>query len=286
MLQPQRSSRSRYILLLLLVSAITLLTLDFRGFGPLESVQNAVRNVLDPVAGGVDSAFNPLRNAWHGVTDYGDLKERNEALQRRVAELEADPLRQQNAQQELDILKAQLAIETASNVTGKIARVVSGPVSNFENNIRIDKGSDDGIAKDQIVVTESGLVGRVTEVTASRAVVELADSRDFGVGVRLAGSASTTFTLRGQGRGQPLVIQGEIPPGTELHNGDALVTSGLDRSLFPPNIFVGKIIGLDTSVPDANASSAPKALTGVEVELFVKPRDLSFVTVLLRQESP
>jgi rod shape-determining protein MreC len=288
-LQPTRSNRSRFVFLLLAATALSLLTLDFRGFGPLETAQDGVRGVLEPVAGAFDSAFDPARNAWHGVVDYGDVKRENDALRRRVAELEADPTRQQNAQQELDTLKAQLAIETASNVQKQVARVVSGPVSNFENNIRIDKGSDDGIATNQIVVTEAGLVGRVSEVTPNRSVIELADSRDFGVGVRLAGSVPTTFTLRGQGRGQPLEIQGEIPPGLALHDGDPLVTSGLDRSLFPPNILVGRVVGVDAAMAaaaastagDAGATIAPKPLTGIEVELFVKPRELSFVTVLL-----
>jgi rod shape-determining protein MreC len=171
-----------------------------------------------------------------------------------------------------------------------VARVVSGPVSNFENNIRIDKGSDDGIAVNQVVVTEAGLVGRVSEVTPNRSVIELADSRDFGVGVRLAGSVPTTFTLRGQGRGQPLEVQGELPAGLDVHDGDPLVTSGLDRSLFPPNILVGRITGVDAAKAAAapvgagpTATIAPKPLSGVEVELFVKPRELSFVTVLLWQ---
>jgi hypothetical protein len=99
----------------------------------------------------------------------------------------------------------------------------------------------------------------------------------------------TTFTLRGQGRGQPLQIQGEIPLGLDIHDGDPLVTSGLDRSLFPPNILVGRVTGVDAAMAAAAAAQAgsptatiaPKPLTGIEVELFVNPRELSFVTVLL-----
>lgn len=278
MLQPTRSSRSRFILLLLVVTALSMVTLDFRGFGPLETVQNGVRGLLEPIAGAADSAMSPVRNAWRGVTDFEELQRQNDELRLQIERLESDPLREQNAQKQLDELKAQLGIATAANTESRIARVISGPVANFENNVRIDKGSSSGVGVDMVVITEAGLVGRVVEVTGSQAVVELADSRDFGVGVRPAAAASATnFVLRGQGSGRPLIVQGELPPDT-VKVGDAVVTSGLDRSVFPPDIVVGRV----SRVPaPAGSPVDPGRQVGVEVELVVDPGSLSFVTVLL-----
>lgn len=286
MLQPARHSKSRFVVLLLAATAISLLTLDFQGFGPLEAVQGGVRSVLEPVAGTADRAFDPIRNAWHGVFDYGDLEEENAQLRRQVAELRQDPTQEQSARQQLETLMRQQGIVAAPTAERRIARVVSGPVSNFENNIRIDRGTDDGIDVNMVVVTEDGLVGRVAEVTPSRSVVELVDSRDFGVGVRLASTtAPVTFTLRGQGRGQPLRIQGQVPVGT-LRNGDAVLTSGLDRSLFPSDISVGRIV----NIPEGDAATARGAagamLENVEVHPFVNPGGLTFVTVLLWRPRP
>ncbi len=283
MLHPTRGHRARFVLLLLVLTAISLMTLDLRGFGPLQSVQDALRGGLEPVAGGADSAFGPFRRAWRGVRDYNDLVEENDRLRQRVDELESDPLRERNAQVQLDDLKAQLAITTATNVERRVARVISGPVANFENNIRIDKGSSSGLAQDMVVITQAGLVGRVVTVTAGQSVVELADSRDFGVGVRPAGAAvPTNFVLRGQGAGKPLRVQGALPVGT-LTLGDPLVTSGLDRSAFPPDIVVGTV----SRLPEPTSSAGGVvSISDVEVALAVEPAALSFVTVLLWRPTP
>lgn len=281
MLPSVRGGRSRFVLFLAVVTSLSLLTLDFRGFGPLEKAQDALRTGLEPVAGAIHGAFGPVRNAWHGIVDYPDLRDENDRLRAEVAELRSDPLRAENAQRQLDILMAQLDIDTAANIERRVARVVSGPVSNFENNIRIDKGRSSGIEDDMVVITEAGLVGRVVEATATRSVVEIADSRDFGIGVRLAGAqVPATFTLRGQGRGEPLKVQGEIDPAL-LHEGDTLVTSGLDQSIFPPDIVVGRVAAIR---PDPAGPDRP--LRDVEVELAVDPGQLAFVTVLLWQPDP
>ena len=60
-LDPRR--RRRTTLILLLLTSITLLSLDYQGFRPLDSVQGAIRGVVDPVTGGVDSFTSPLTNA-------------------------------------------------------------------------------------------------------------------------------------------------------------------------------------------------------------------------------
>lgn len=276
-----RGGRSRFVLFLAVVTSLSLLTLDFRGFGPLQQAQDTVQTGLEPVAGAVRGALAPLRSVWRGVVGYSELQKENDRLKAEVAQLSSDPLRAENAQRQLDILMAQLDIDTAANVERRIARVVSGPVSNFENNIRIDKGQSSGVEADMVVVTEAGLVGRVVDATATRAVVEIADSLDFGVGVRLAGAAApATFTLRGRGRGEPLEVQGEVDPAV-LHEGDTLVTSGLDRSIFPPDIVVGRVGPIT-----ANPAGADRAVQEVEVELAADPTQLSFVTVLLWQAEP
>ena len=48
-LSTRRSGRTRFTILLLVLTAITLLTLDGRGFGPIDSARSAVLSVLSPV---------------------------------------------------------------------------------------------------------------------------------------------------------------------------------------------------------------------------------------------
>ena len=72
---------TRFTLVLLILTSITLLTLDFRGFGPIDSVRSAVldgvraRSATSPA-----TRFRPVGNVWNGAFDYDDLKRENEAL--------------------------------------------------------------------------------------------------------------------------------------------------------------------------------------------------------------
>jgi rod shape-determining protein MreC len=204
--------------------------------------------------------------------------------------LQAGQVDQVNARDQLDTILAQQNIQNTGSVPRKLARVVSGPASNFENTIRIDQGSDAGIAVGMTVVTDAGLVGRVREVTTARSVVELADSRGFAVGVRLVGgNAQATFLARGQGPGSPLAIEGNVDANLGAQDGTAVVTSGLDRSLYPPDILVGRITGTGRGEGTANAppvtvpGGALAPLQNVEVDLFVDLTSLSYVSVLLWQ---
>ena len=59
----QRIGRSRHRLILLVLTAITLLTLDLNQFGPLGTAQRFVRDLLHPVTELADWAFTPVSNA-------------------------------------------------------------------------------------------------------------------------------------------------------------------------------------------------------------------------------
>ena len=68
------------------------------------------------------------------------------------------------------------------------ASVVDGSIGNFERTFQIDRGTDDGIAKDMAVVVGAhggALVGKVTSASKSRATVQRIDDAQFGVGVQL-----------------------------------------------------------------------------------------------------
>ena len=68
-----RPNRRRTILILLVLTSITLITLDTRGgdSGVGGRVRNAVRDVFAPVQDGVDSLTQPIEDWWDGVTRAG-----------------------------------------------------------------------------------------------------------------------------------------------------------------------------------------------------------------------
>jgi rod shape-determining protein MreC len=164
------------------------------------------------------------------------------------------------------------AIETTA------ARVLSGSPSNFSHTLDISKGSDDGIKIGMPVVNGAGLVGRVVLVTGDRSTVQLITDPDFAVGVKLPNLV--TGTARGQGRGEDLIVDPNLEPGSDdlPEPGTPLTTSGLELALFPDSIPVGKVRSIEESGG------------GLSVDLIVRPmadtERLSFVTILLWEPPP
>lgn len=267
---PRFRGRSRFTLILLLLTAVSVLTLDIRGFGPLESARSAVQSFFSPVGDLAGKALHPIGDAWNGARGYGDLADENDRLRQRVAELESQQAAAPATQQELDQLKAQLQIPFVGQIPTARARVTGGAIGNFEETVEIDKGSSSGIKKNMAVVSGAGLVGNIDTVKDGSATVRLATNRDFKVGVRSPGKTGIGIAT-GTGEAKRLTANFEITD--TVAPGDLLITSGTSTSRFPPDIPVGKVTDIHD---DANGNGKE-----AYIDLLANLSDLHFVTVLL-----
>lgn len=271
-----RPAGSRTRLTVLVLTSVTLMTLGLRDVPVIRELREIAGTIVNPVESAAETVTRPVRNAWHGVTDYDDVKSENDELRARLAEIEAADVAESDAEKQLADLSDVLDLPWVGDIPSVTARVVSGPRSNFSHAIQIDKGTDDGLDVGMPVITGAGLVGRVSRTSASSAVVELVTDPDFRVGVRLARTGELG-TARGQGRDEPLIVDSGIRPGTEVEPDAGVATSGVDRSAYPPGIPVG-------TVADTREASG-----GLALELVVDPLAdvdrLSYVDVL-RWQAP
>lgn len=268
----RRPARSRFTLLLLVLTSITLLTLDYRGAGAggIAVVKDGVRDAFAPVQRVSDRIFEPVGDFVGGILHYGDLEAENDRLRREIADVRGGLYRAEDADRERRALLDQLDLPTPEDIPRVDARVVATSPSNFAFTVEIDKGTSSGIAVGMPVVTGAGLVGRVTEASRSRAVVQLVTDKKFSVGVRLATSGDVGVAT-GTGSITKLTVD-LIDPTTAVEKGEILVTSGLQQSQFPPNIPVGQV---------TKASLRPNALQqDVTVEPVADLAKLTFLTVL------
>lgn len=278
---PRRSGRSRLTILLLVLTSITVLTLDFRGVGFLGDARRAVGSALSPLQGAADFVATPFQNTWNGITTYDELADENDALRTQVEQLEGEVARNADVAAQYDELVGQVDIPWIGALSTATARVVQQPPSSFSHVIGIDKGSGAGIRVGMPVVVGNGdslggLVGRVVEVGAGSASVQLVTDPEFRVGVRMV-TSQRFGTAAGQGAGRDLLIDTGIEPGeadAEIPSLEIITTSGIDdRSSFPASIPVGKV----TRTRPANG--------GLTLEVFAEPladlQRLSFVSVVL-----
>ncbi|HEX2043599.1 MAG TPA: rod shape-determining protein MreC [Acidimicrobiales bacterium] len=274
----RRSRRQRFVLLLLVLTSITVITLDFRGEddGFLESVRRGARDVFAPVQSAADRVFAPVGDFFGGLTRYGDVKAENDRLRTELEQARGELLRQAGADRERQQLLELQQLTFAPSIPAVAARVVSDAPSNFQVTVSIDKGSDSGIERGMPVVTGAGLVGRVADVSRTRSTVLLITDRASNVGVRLQTSGDVGVAT-GEGARQPMRVD-LVQLETRVAAGEPVVTSGLQQSVFPAEIPVGRV---------RSARVAPGALKQeVTVDPVVDLGRLEFVKVLRWRAQP
>lgn len=237
----RRTSRPRYTLLLLILTSITVVTLDYRSDagGAIAKVKSGARDAFAPLQSGASAVFDPVANVLNGILHYGDLEKENARLrdelesQRNTVAKAQDAERERQALLDLNDIKFLPDIETIS------ARVIGTSASSLELTADLDKGTSSGIARGMPVVAADGLVGRVIDVSQRRSVVLLVSDPNSDVGVRFV-STNDTGVARGDGAGRALQV--DLLEGSSIAKvGEVVVTSGLQQSVYPPGIPVGTV---------------------------------------------
>jgi len=236
--QPGKNrKRSRYVLLVLTLLAVTLITLDARGVPILSSAKDGSRDVTAPLRGAARWVSTPFRNAWNGISGYDELQRENDRLRDELGELDTNAMRESSAQEELALLKQQLNLSVAEQYETQIARVSSGPFSNFsDHTVELDKGSDQGLAVGNPVITAGGLVGRLSDVSRTRSVVQLITDPDFAVGVTVDPSQARGVG-RGNGSSDSFVVD-RVDLKAVVEPNNSVYAGNVEDSIMPPDTYI------------------------------------------------
>ncbi|MDE3203446.1 MAG: rod shape-determining protein MreC [Acidobacteriota bacterium] len=247
----RRNSRTRNVLAVLVLLALTLVTIDARshGGGALGQIRSKVADAFSPLQRATHAALRPIGNFITGAVDYGSLRAENERLRQELAQAQSQAAVSQAEQQQAEQVLHNYQLDRG--VLGAIPMVAvqiiqQGP-SNFDNTVTVDKGSADGLSRGQPVLAAGALVGTVVSASAHIATVELVTDPNFQVGVSLAGG--NVGSAQGAGRGLPIRVQvfSTNLPVPDNKRGQVVVTSGLSLEKFPKGIPVGKVTNISTS---------------------------------------
>jgi rod shape-determining protein MreC len=243
MISHRRANR-RYVLLVLILTAITLITLDTRrdNAGAPGVVGRAAHALVSPIEGAVDAVASPVSDWFSGVTDGRSLKAENRALRERVGALEDQRRRAEAALAQNKTYEKLLGLPILDDVPRVTSRVVNRSPGNFEWTVTLDKGQEAGISPDMVVLGPDGLVGRILQSWKGGSKVLLLVDPNSNVGVRvLPGLVS------GIAEGVPgsKELRVELDANASVNAGDEVVTSGLENSSFPEGLSVGKITKVD-----------------------------------------
>jgi rod shape-determining protein MreC len=259
---------------MLVLTAITFLTLDLRGFGPLTSLQDGARDVLNPVRTRADTIFEPITDRFDRFKGNDELERENEALRAEIEELKGQTLRDEADANNYRKLREQVGLQDDLAIPAVIGRVTYDLPGNFSPNIiEIDRGSSSGIKANQPVITKAGLVGRIEKegLDRDRARVRLISHPDSNVAVYIG--EQYQMLARGTGGSAQIdavpSLDAERIPRDDKLVGQLVTTAG--GPIYPKDIVVGRVASV---IPSGEQVT-------VRIELTVDLSSLDFVTVLL-----
>jgi len=238
------SSRGRRLVAAALVILVLLIAVNRnarvrQALGPLERL---VSDVISPVQRLVRRIALPLSQIPGEIRRLRILADENLMLRERALpgpQLEADleEARKENAR-----LRELLRFTQAVPNTYIPAEVIGRNPDSWFNTAVINKGTADGVLRDDPVVTASGLVGRVTKVSANTASVMLLVDPDSGVGGLIQRTRDAGVVVGQAGPAQILKMK-LFSRESDVKPGDVVVTSGLG-SFFPKGLPVGKVLSV------------------------------------------
>ena len=225
-----------------LVLLIIIIGLTTGGRERVTKFENFVGNSLIPiqksfnvVANFTESIIGPIIKIWDNQNDIEQLKSENEELREQliVATLGT------NEYSELMSLRNVFNFIGDYYVSRLIsARIVSKDPGNLFNMFIIDKGLNDNVTKNSVIINGDGLIGLAYETSDDWSkVISIIDNKS-SIGFKILDSVRDFEGIINGG------IDGQLKgmlfdPKAEVIKGDLIITSG--KGLYPEGIVIGRV---------------------------------------------
>ncbi|MEK7861606.1 MAG: rod shape-determining protein MreC [Chloroflexota bacterium] len=230
---------------LLFVLALALLVA--RNTPAVEAASQAITQVLVPFERALAQVGAVTSSFAEAISEIERLRSDNARLRGDVDRLTLENVRLREAaiaaQQaaKLDAAARQLPYETIA------APVIARDPSGILQSVMLGAGSETGVRVGHVVVSEQGVVGRVSEVGPGYSKVLLVTDPASAVSAIVQGSRATGIA-RGQ-YGDSLVMEW-ILQTEHVEVGDVVITAGLAagndlRSLYPKGLVLGKVVAIE-----------------------------------------
>ena len=218
----------------------------------------------NPVSDGIGMALAPLQKGVSRISEmagkgmayfegYDALEKENAALKKELRENEQKLRDAAVALDENERLRSMLGIkERSRDFKFEVAEVIARSPGEWATTISLDKGSNQGVEVDDLVITDDGMVGYVSNVTPTYCDVTTVIDTNMQAGAlitrtREGGIAEGDYALMDEGN----LKLAYLDPDSGVVIGDTVETSGRG-GVFPKGIMIGTV---ERIVPEENGIS-------------------------------
>jgi rod shape-determining protein MreC len=200
-----------------------------------QAAADFVQSPVTTISSAVSNYFQSFANLRSAQSD-------KEQLQQRVQELEVELKGKEDLASENERLKKLLDFREKSKYKVITASIIGRDPSVWFDSSIINRGSLDGVKLNMPVVTDGGLVGRVTAVGPLTSQVDLITRDKSGVGAVVGEISGSNAIGVVSGTSKRDILDMRYVPGSiEIQVGSAVYTTGQD-GIYPAGLKIGEII--------------------------------------------
>ena len=219
---------------------------DARSVGGERVIRVWTQTAADFVQSPVTTVTSAVSGYFGSIASLRSAQDENSALKQRIQELEVELKAKEDLSAENARLAQLLELKEKSKYKVLTARIIGRDPSAFFDSSIINRGSLDGVKLNMPVVTNGGLLGRVTAVGPLASQVDLITRDKSGVGAvigEISGSNALGVVV-GSSKREVLEMR-YVSGSVEVEVGQIVYTTGQD-GIYPAGLKVGEIIQIES----------------------------------------
>ena len=255
----------KYLLIVFGVICFVLIFISYQYPEKTVPIRKAAADFISPMQRGINRIGKAINSRIENFSDINALIEENDRLKDELNQLKYENKMIQQDNHEIETYRSLFELDQKYIMYPKVAaRIISRDSNSYYSTFTIDKGSNDGIKKDQNVLAGNGLVGIVTEVFEDSAKVRsiIDDSSNLsGMSLRSEDTCIISGNLKSLINGYIDISM--ISLNADIEENAEIVTSHISDK-YHQGILVGYAVDIKTD--SSNMAKEAKLIPAVDFE--------------------
>jgi rod shape-determining protein MreC len=255
------------------IAALILLTVAglffcLLGSGTLALMQSGLMSFLSPLSQSGHTVKKSLGSLGKDLLTLDQLEAECSRLEADNRRLRAENNGLRDLLEENNHLRQALGYREHSSFLLNPATILSHDAGVWWNSVKINRGAKDGIAADMPVITDKGLVGKITSVSDNVSEVLLITDENCKVAAKVEGTKEQGICAG------PRIASGDLhltflSKLADLQPGQKVYTAGVSGGVFPSGISLGTVKSFHARELDGEAILEPAADLDNLEEVFI-----------------